>query len=109
MWFVWQASGTSTTTPVEGGSSAALSPTSSRVPLNKEDAFVDEASGNQDSSQYLFQDNVVLEVPGEGQVALSPDAIKKLTSREVQDMYQVTTCFTTIRCIEFFASNRLVY
>ncbi len=50
---------------------------------------MDEASAHQDGSEYVFRENLVLDIPGEGPVALSPDAIKKLSSREVQDMYQV--------------------
>lgn len=67
-------------------------------PRNKEDAFVDEASGD---FGYVFQDELCMDIPSEGKVKLSPERIKKLTPQEVQLIYQVPHGYLACTCITF--------
>jgi hypothetical protein len=72
---------------------------------NKEDAFVDEESA-ESSMNYLFQGDLHMNIPGEGSVTLSPERIKKLTPKEVQDLYQVGQTYN-IPC--FFLNSVILW
>lgn len=72
-------------------------------PRNKEDSFVDEASGE---FGYVFNDELCMDIPTEGKVKLSPERIKRMTPQEVQHIYQVPHDHEASPCI-ILVQNRM--